>query len=334
MMFPDSVWRAILCVLAIIGFAVAAYLRSKKHKEHGVVCPFRTKCDTVIQSGHAKFMGVPVEMLGMLYYGVLAASYATLAFVPEAATPLFLFVLLLATTGALFFSLYLVAIQAFVIRAWCAWCLLSAFVSLSIFALTLLTSDFGLVHLLAEYKAFFVILHALSAAIGVGAASITDVFFFKFLKDYRISEDEADTMKTLSQVIWFALGALVLTGLCLYLPEAARLNETPKFLLKTLIVLVLIGNGVVLNLLIQPKLVHISFGEPHHHMKGELHHLRKLSFALGAISIISWYTVFILGSLRSVALSFSQLSVIYLSILLIGIIGSQVFEYRVSNKQL
>lgn len=336
MIYSEMFWRIIILVFSITGFFIALYVRTKKNKEEekGMICPFYTKCDTVVKSTHATFLGFPVEVLGMLYYGALFLSYLLLVLFPAISSPLFLFILLLATTGAFLFSVYLVCVQAFIIRAWCSWCLFSAGISLSIFLLTLLVSDFSLIQMLAEYKGLFVIMHALSGAIGVGTATVTDVFFFKFLKDYRISEEESENLKTLSQVIWFALGSLVLTGLCLYLPEASTLNESPKFLIKQIIVFVLITNGVFLNLLVQPKLVHISFGEPHNHKKGELHHLRKLAFALGAVSLTSWYTTFILGSLRNVTLSFSELAVIYLSLLLVGIIGSQIFEYRVSRRKI
>lgn len=127
-------------------------------------------------------------------------------------------------------------------------------------------------------------------------------------------------------MIWFALALLVLTGLGLYLPEAEELNQSAKFLVKMIVVAVIIVNGAFLNLLVAPKLVKISFGEKHKHQPGELHRERKIAFALGAISVVSWYSAFILGMLRKLPLEFSSLLLIYLFILGGAIIGSQFME--------
>ena len=57
-----------------------------------------------------------------------------------------------------------------------------------------------------------------------------------------------------------------------------------------------------------------------------MHHIRKIAFALGAISIVSWYSAFILGMLRTLPIEFSSLLLIYLFILGGAIIGSQFME--------
>lgn len=177
-----------------------------------------------------------------------------------------------------------------------------------------------------------VIIHALCAGIGVGAATVTDVFFMRFLKNYRISVREARTLDTLSEIIWVALGLLIFTGALLYLPNQEALHHSSKFLLKVVIVALLTLNGFVLNNKISPRLKDISFGEVHAH-RGELHVLRKLVFATGGISIVSWYTVFILGSLRSIPLPFTTLALIYAGFLAVVIIGTQVFEHLISRRK-
>ena len=134
-------------------------------------------------------------------------------------------------------------------------------------------------------------------------------------------------MHTLSQVIWFALALLVLTGLGLYLPEAEELNQSAGFLVKMTVVTVLFINGAFLNLLVAPKLVKISFGEKHKHQSDKLRYVRKIAFALGAVSIVSWYSVFILGMLlRKIPLDFLSLLLIYLLLLGGAIVTSQFME--------
>ncbi|MFA5934221.1 MAG: hypothetical protein WC795_03330 [Candidatus Paceibacterota bacterium] len=189
-----------------------------------------------------------------------------------------------------------------------------------------------LTNFLAEYKTITLIFHGIGVAVGIGAATVTDILFFKFLKDKKISHKESETINALSPIIWVALVVIIFSGLALYLPGMEYFNESSKFLLKMVIVGVIVCNGAFLNFFISPKLGHISFGDWHKHKEGEMHTVRKVSFALGGISIISWYSAFILGSLRSIPFSFSDGILFYILVLAIGIIGSQFFEYYIRHK--
>lgn len=310
----------------IAGFILAGYVYITKERKENLVCPMDGKCDEVVNSRYSKFIGIPVEILGMIYYAFIAIAYTFIILNSETVSDLFKFLMTGVTVGAFLFSVYLVFIQAFILRMWCTWCLFSAGFSTFIFVTAVFGADFSLVALLAQYKGFIIILHALSAAIGVGAATITDIFFFKFLKDYRISESEHSIMETLSGVIWVALGLLVITGVGLYLPESERFLASSKFLTKVVAVSVLIINGVLLNLSISPRMMEITFGDNFSHQKGELHFMRKLAFALGAISISSWYVVFILGSLKSIPVTPRTGITLYLLLLVVAVVGSQIFD--------
>lgn len=319
-------WNIILIFAAFGGFLLSFYIRHKKSSHEKMVCPLDSDCDAVIYSDYSKFFGIPVEIIGLFYYGAIAISYSLFLAFPHFAPPLIVFAVLTLTIAAFLFSLYLTFIQAFALKQWCTWCLMSAGICAVIFATALSVSEFGFFSLLAEHHDLIAIFHIFGVALGLGGATITDIFFFKFLKDFRISEWEADVMRTLSQTIWFALAILVLTGLGLYLPEAEELNQSAKFLAKMIVVAVIIVNGAFLNLLVAPKLVKISFGEKHEHQSGELHHERKIAFALGAVSIVSWYSAFILGIARKVPLDFWSLILIYILLISGAIVASQVME--------
>ena len=135
-------------------------------------------------------------------------------------------------------------------------------------------------------------------------------------------------------MIWFALALIILTGIGLYLPASELLLDSSKFLVKMIVVAVIVVNGAILNLLISPKLVHISFGGSHEHQSGELHKLKKLAFTLGAISSTSWYSAFILGALRQLPFSFLELLGIYVALVIIAVAGSQIMERMVAKKAL
>lgn len=321
----------IVVFAAFGGFFLAFYIHHKKRKKEKMVCLLGMECEGVIYSEFSKFLGMPVELLGMAYYTLIGISYGVFLILPNLISPSFVFLVLAVTTAALLFSAYLTFIQAVLLKQWCSWCLISAGICTVIFFSALFGSGFGFIPLLAEHHLFIAILHILGVALGLGGVTFTDIFFFKFLKDLRISDWEADILHTLSQVIWFALIIIVVTGISLYLPEMDELNQSPWFLVKLIIVAVIIVNGAFLNLFISPKLVKISFGKKHDHKEGELHLLRKAAFALGAISLTSWYSVFILG-MWNPNLSFGMILTAYLSLIGLAIIISQFVEERFYNK--
>jgi len=322
----DSAGHIILIFASFGGFLLAFYIRHKKQTGEKMVCPLNSNCDVVIHSKYSKFLGAPVEILGLFYYGFIAITHGLFLVFPHLASLFAVFSVLVLTIVAFLFSLYLTFIQAFTLKQWCAWCLMSAGICSIIFAVSASFSEFGLVFILEHYHQLIRIGHILGFALGLGAATITDIFFFKFLKDFRISEWESETLHTLSQIIWFALALLLLTGVGLYLPEMERLNQSPKFLVKMIVLVVITINGAFLNLLVAPKLTQISFGGQHKHEVGELRHFRKIAFVLGAISITSWYSAFILGMLRESPFEFWPMLSIYLLLILSGVIGSQFAE--------
>lgn len=326
--------KLVVIFLGILGFLLALWIRHKKKKNEQMVCPFRGECGAVIYSRYSQFFGIELTSIGLVYYAFIAFAYAVMSVWHVVVIPEVVFVMLGVTMVAFLFSLYLTGVQAFLLKRWCTWCLFSVALCTLIFITTIVGIEFNVAALFAQYKGLIVLFHAIAAAIGVGAVTITDVFFFRFLKDYRISHDEAAIMRVLSDVIWFALGLLVLTGIGLFVPESGALLVKAKFVMKMLIVLVLIVNGIILNLVVHPRLVEISFGERPVGHPGELHFLRKLAYALGGVSIVSWYSVFILGSLRNVPLGFEVLLGIYAALIVVAVAASQYLDHLMTNKKI
>src|SRR3990167_9694686 len=329
-MFP--VPYVLIIFTAFLGFLIAFHLQQKKHGKKPFVCPLKARCDIVVNSNYACFFGIPVEFLGMFYYAVIAAGYGATFIWPEYTNSHVYFFLFLLSGMAFLFSAYLIFIQGVVIRHWCTCCIGSASLCTIIFLLALFGTQIDLVAMMALYHKPILVLHLLGFCLGLGGATMTDLFFFKFLKDLRISEFEAYILQTLSQVIWFGLALLLISGLGLYLPNSELLNHSSKFLLKMTAVLVIIINGSFLNIVVAPKLVKITFGKRHDHEEGELHHLRKLAFAMGAFSVISWYSALILAFMPHVAISYMTLFSIYLALLVLGIVASQFTERYFANQ--
>lgn len=324
-------WLPILFSFA--GLVLALYIyTTKRNKTKVLVCPIGGHCDAVVHSKYSKFLGLPVELLGAFYYLAIALIYLLPSLGLVLWGDVFLFFVTAISVLAFLFSIYLVFIQAFTLKNWCTWCLFSAGFTTFIAVFAVFGASFDLLALLAEYKGVVVFFHALSAAIGVGATTVTDVLFFKFLKDFKISHGEKAIMDTMSHIIWIALGILIVTGIGLYLPASERLLDSSKFLVKVVAVIVITVNGLLLNFIISPWLTKLDFEEKHPE-KGESRLFRKLSFASGAISISSWYIVFLLGSIRSIPVSFRVGLVIYVAVVFSAIIGSQLYEQHLVRKR-
>lgn len=182
-----------------------------------------------------------------------------------------------------------------------------------------------------EYYEIFLVAHIIALAAGLGAANVTDVLFFKFLKDLKITKEEASTLSSLSQIIWVALVFIVISGLALYAPQAARLNGSPAFLVKMISFAVIIVNGISLNFLIAPRLEQIFSGNAAMLIP---RYWRRLAFASGAISITSWYSTAILGGYRSISADFGTILNWYLTVLLIAIVASQIAEMLFAKRKI
>lgn len=112
--------------LALAGAGVAGYLTWSKIRGEGLICIGFRGCDVVNNSPYAELLGIPVAAWGLGAYLVLAAlalpfwgSYASLRMWAVALS----FAIAL---GGWLFSMYLTAIEAFVLHAWCSWCVTSA----------------------------------------------------------------------------------------------------------------------------------------------------------------------------------------------------------------
>jgi uncharacterized membrane protein len=119
-------WEALAAVVALVGVLDASYLTVEHLSGNSVRCMIVTGCDEVLQSSYSTVAGgVPVAAVGALAY-FAAFSLATLAAYGYAGARR-----LLAPLVALMFlaTLWFLYLQAFVIRAFCVYCLLSAAVT-------------------------------------------------------------------------------------------------------------------------------------------------------------------------------------------------------------
>lgn len=326
--------KLLLILTALAGFLLTLYILRKKHGHQKMVCPIGGKCESVMHSEYAHFLGVPLEYIGLTYYAIIFFAYGVFFFFPYLASPLAIFILLGLTITAFLFSLYLTFIQAFTLREWCTLCLTSEGFCIVILVGALASSPLSLQSLLETYEPFIGSVYLLMLALGLGAATVADIFFLKFLKDLHISESEHDVLSTVSQVTWFALASLILSGLGIVVAQGGFEGVTPAQRMAWIVLAVTIVNSAFLHLRTLPRLMHICMGEKHDHEAGELLSIHRFIFISGAISLASWYTLFFLTTINTGTASLESLLTIYGAILIASGVAGCIMEYVLSKQRL
>jgi uncharacterized membrane protein len=116
---------ALAALLALFGLADALYLTIEHVTGQSVRCTILAGCSAVLSSPYAVVAGIPLAAVGAAaYFSAFSLAVLTLFGYRFAGK------LLLALVIAMFaVSLWLIYLQAFVIREFCQYCLLSALIT-------------------------------------------------------------------------------------------------------------------------------------------------------------------------------------------------------------
>lgn len=128
-----------IVALAFVGFLDALYMLAYHQRMiDSLFCPFfRSGCDVVGRSAHARHFGVPNAAVGALGYAIMAILAVWSCGKPPERQRLPSLGLSVVALGAFVASVYLTWEQWAKIGAWCFWCLLSAGLNLLILPLAL-----------------------------------------------------------------------------------------------------------------------------------------------------------------------------------------------------
>ena len=123
-------------VFSLIGFLDSTYLTIQHYRGALVGCGILSNCEEVTTSEYAVIAGIPLALLGALYY--LTIFLLTIAYF-DTKHSLILTVIPLLTILGFIASLILVYLQVFVIHALCLYCLMSALISTGLFILAMIS---------------------------------------------------------------------------------------------------------------------------------------------------------------------------------------------------
>ncbi len=154
--------KSISLLLALLGLFDALYLLwTYTSPSRPMVC-FGTGCDAVRASVFSHVHGVPMPVFGVAGYVLVALLIVAETLAPAALAIEVRYALAGATGFGFLFSLYLEYLQAFVIHAFCAWCVTSGLVMTALCALAI----YNVVHAapeadppaqLAQMRKYFVV---------------------------------------------------------------------------------------------------------------------------------------------------------------------------------
>lgn len=126
----QSLTSQIFMIVSAIGFADALYLTQKHYTSGGIECPLFGGCEVVTTSQYATIFGVPLALLGLIYYSIIF-MLSFWSFMTDKKQGM-----LLASQASLLgflMSISLVYLMIYVIQAICFYCLVSALTSTLLF---------------------------------------------------------------------------------------------------------------------------------------------------------------------------------------------------------
>lgn len=319
-----------LSVIGLAGFAIVFYAYLRRRRKQGnkpVYDP--DKDDPIIHIKNKLFFEIPFDKILLGYFAIVVIIFLIKLLLGGRFPGIDLAVLYLS--GIIFFlGLYKMGMSVGIVNRFSPWLLFSIVFSLIIFFTVYAGTEVDFNLFLEKTREYNLTIHLLGLVMGLGGTFIVDIMFSHFMRNYNISARDSVVMHLISQMIIFGLILLVLSGIALLLPFFGAFAENPRFVMKMIVVFVVIINGAALNLYLTPKMKNISLLKE---KKKRYEKLTRISFALGAVSIVSWLSAFLLAMLESVFdMPFSYLLTGYFVLVAIAIGGSQIAKSYYEKK--
>lgn len=165
--------------------------------------------------------------------------------------------------------------------------------------------------------------HVVAVVFGMGAALVSDVLFSFFSRDKRLNRTEISILSVLAKIVTISLLVIALTGVMIFFSDSAKYLASTKFMAKMSILGILVINGYILHRYIWPHLLNKSF----FFAKRE-RFARVAAFICGAVSVVSWLSVCVLGVLDGLPYAYSVIMALYIGILLCAAAVAVLIEQR------
>ncbi|MHB8870260.1 MAG: vitamin K epoxide reductase family protein [Thermoleophilia bacterium] len=132
--------RIALVLLALVGFLISFYLTLTHYRNAVPPCYVTTGCETVVTSRYAVILGVPLSLIGTLFFALM--FYLGIALV-TGPTPMVLRAYDLVAFAGILAAVALFLLQAVVLKAYCSYCLATEAIALLLWAGSLVAGSAG-----------------------------------------------------------------------------------------------------------------------------------------------------------------------------------------------
>lgn len=122
-------------IVALIGLADAIYLTVHHYTAEPVPCSLITGCEQVLTSSYAEIYGIPLAIFGAFAYLTAFILALVSAFGNRVAWALFGLQVVIMTI----FTGWLLYVQAYIIEAFCQFCLISAATTFTLFIIFIIS---------------------------------------------------------------------------------------------------------------------------------------------------------------------------------------------------
>ena len=314
-----------IIISAVAGFFLARYISHTKKTQGHLVCPLGHSCQSIVSGRFSTFLGMRVENIGMMYYGMVALFYTFHLLFPLGEQVILY--ALLATGASFAFSLYLTLTQLLVLKQWCTLCLGSAALSFMIVVLSFLGFQASFIEFIFEFRDLLMWLYVGGVLMGTLVTTLHLRTFTRFLRDFMLSKAEATRLAMFSQTAWVAIGISLLSGIGIILgDEYSEITGGARFIIMVIITVILVVYEIVVNMYLGPQLVDIHFGDQSQIHDDEHSYKRKLAFAFTAMGTVSWYMLLLLSVIRFSEMSSAGILILYTVLVIIGVGLSMLAE--------
>lgn len=322
-----------IIISAIGGLLLSLYISKNKHSDDHMVCPLGQSCAPLVNGRFSRFLGMPIEKIGIAFYISVIVIYLATLF---RTVPDWVLVVGVLMSGISFaFSMYLTIIQLFIVKKWCTISLFSTAITFLIIVLAFIGYEGVFAEFAYTSRDLLKWLYAGGVVIGTLTTTLHARTFVKFLRDFEISRKEENRLEMFSQTAWIAIGLSFLTGLGLVLTDRWReFTDSNAFIVMVVIMAILIVYEVVMNMVIGPKLIGIHFGD-HPELDDHKHSFqRKLAFSSIAVGMVSWYSLLLLTVFDWFSYSSGALFVAYVVLITAAVSIISLVETVIYRKSL
>lgn len=185
-------------------------------------------------------------------------------------------------------------------------------------------------------KTYLVLLHLLGLVVGLGSVTTLDFYLLKFVRGDTVTRSDAHLVHLVSLLAAAGLAALWVSGIGFLIMawfDNPALLGSPKVQAKLIVVAILTINGAVLHFKVLPQ-IERAVGRPLFCKSSSARSDRIMMRVCGAVSAASWWTPFILGTVRELNYAAPIWAFLAGYVVLLGLFGAgfTVVEHFLSTR--